>query len=29
MLSMALLHLQTHSKFFKAYQSGVNKAKYW
>ena len=29
MLSMALLNLQTHSKFFKAYQSGTNKAKFW
>lgn len=29
MLSMALLYLQSHSTFFKAYQSGVNKAKYW
>lgn len=29
MLSMALLYLQSHSKFFKAYQSGVNKSKYW
>ena len=29
MLSMALLNLQSHSKFFKAYQTGVNKAKYW
>lgn len=29
MLSMALLNLQTHSKFFKAYQQGVNKSKYW
>lgn len=29
MLSIGLLHLQNNSKFFKAYQSGVNKAKYW
>ncbi len=29
MLSMGLLHLQKQSKFFKAYQSGVNKSKYW
>lgn len=29
MLSMSLLFLQNHSTFFKAYQSGVNKAKYW
>jgi citrate synthase len=29
MLSMAILNLQTHSKFFKAYQAGTNKAKYW
>lgn len=29
MLSMGLLHLQNHSKFFKAYQQGVNKSKYW
>ena len=29
MLSMALLRLQTHSQFFKAYQSGVHKSKYW
>jgi hypothetical protein len=29
MLSMALLYLQKDSKFFKAYQSGVNKSKYW
>lgn len=29
MLSMALLHLQQGSHFFKAYQSGVNKSKYW
>lgn len=29
MLSMALLYLQQHSKFFKAYQTGVNKSKYW
>jgi citrate synthase len=29
MLSMALLFLQTQSKFFKAYQNGVNKSKYW
>lgn len=29
MLSMALLYLQTQSKFFKAYQNGVNKSKYW
>lgn len=29
MLSMAILHLQNHSKFFKAYQAGTNKAKYW
>ena len=29
MLSMAILYLQNHSKFFKAYQQGTNKAKYW
>ena len=29
MLSMALLYLQTGSKFFKAYQNGVHKSKYW
>ena len=29
LLSMAVLYLQRESKFFKAYQSGVNKAKYW
>jgi citrate synthase len=29
MLSMSLLQQQAHSKFFKAYQSGTNKAKYW
>jgi len=29
MLSMSLLYLQQHSKFFKAYQTGVNKSKYW
>ena len=29
MLSMSLLYLQAHSKFFKAYQSGTNKAKFW
>ena len=29
MLSMALLYLQQNSKFFKAYQSGVSKTKYW
>ena len=29
MLSMALLRLQTHSQFFKAYPSGVHKSKYW
>jgi citrate synthase len=29
MLSMSLLHQQTHSKFFKAYQAGINKARYW
>jgi citrate synthase len=29
MLSMSILQLQSHSKFFKAYQSGTNKAKYW
>ena len=29
MLSMALLYLQKDSKFFKAYQSGVHKTKYW
>lgn len=29
MLSLAILNLQKNSAFFKAYQSGVNKAKYW
>jgi citrate synthase len=29
MLSMTLLYLQPNSKFFKAYQSGVHKSKYW
>lgn len=29
MLSMTLMHLQLYSKFFIAYQSGVNKSKYW
>jgi len=29
MLSMALLQLQCHSKFFKAYQSGTHKSKFW
>lgn len=29
MLSMALLQLQNDSHFFKAYQSGVHKSKYW
>jgi len=29
LLSMSLLNQQVHSKFFKAYQSGTNKAKYW
>lgn len=29
MLSMAILNLQVHSKFFKAYQSGLHKSKYW
>lgn len=29
MLSMTLLYLQTNSKFFKAYQAGTTKAKYW
>ena len=29
MLSMALLNLQAHSKFFDAYQKGTNKAKFW
>lgn len=29
MLSQSLLYLQQHSKFFKAYQTGVNKSKYW
>lgn len=29
MLSMALLYLQRSSKFFKAYQEGVHKSKYW
>ena len=29
MLSMALLYLQKDSQFFKAYQSGVHKTKYW
>ena len=29
MLSMALLHLQKDSAFFKAYQGGVHKSKYW
>ena len=28
-LSMSLLHLQAQSKFFRAYQAGTNKAKYW
>lgn len=29
MLSMALLYLQKNSEFFKAYQQGVHKSKYW
>lgn len=29
MLSMGLLYLQKNSKFFKAYQEGVSKSKYW
>jgi len=29
MLSMVLLQLQVSSKFFKAYQSGVHKSRYW
>jgi hypothetical protein len=29
MLSMSLLYLQNQSKFFQAYQNGVNKSKYW
>lgn len=29
MLSQTLLYLQHDSKFFKAYQTGVNKSKYW
>ena len=29
MLSMALLYLQKDSSFFKAYQGGVHKSKYW
>lgn len=29
MLSISILQQQVHSKFFKAYQSGTNKAKYW
>ncbi len=29
MLSLAVLDLQRHSKFFKAYHAGVNKSKYW
>lgn len=29
MLSMTLLYLQPNSKFFKAYQTGVPKSKYW
>jgi len=28
-LSAAMLHLQTHSKFAKAYRQGVHKSKYW
>lgn len=29
MLSMSLLYLQKNSEFFKAYQNGVHKSKYW
>lgn len=29
MLSMSLLYLQKNSEFFKAYQQGVHKSKYW
>jgi citrate synthase len=29
MLSMAILNLQNHSKFFKAYQKGISKSKHW
>jgi len=29
MLSMTLLYLQKDSKFFRAYQTGVHKTKYW
>jgi citrate synthase len=29
MLSMALLYLQPHSKFYKAYQAGASKTYYW
>jgi citrate synthase len=29
MLSMAILHLQNHSKFFQAYQRGISKSKHW
>ena len=29
MLSLSILQQQIHSKFFKAYQGGTNKAKYW
>ena len=29
MLSMAVLNIQSHSKFFKAYAQGINKSKYW
>lgn len=29
MLSMTILYIQQNSKFFKAYQSGVSKSKYW
>ena len=29
MLSLSILYLQKNSEFFKAYQAGVNKSKYW
>lgn len=29
MLSMSVLYLQKSSEFFKAYQAGVHKSKYW
>jgi citrate synthase len=29
MLSMAVLNIQSHSKFFKAYSQGISKSKYW